>query len=443
MNIHPNSRKKLVTHGAWIATAGLTFYLGMVVGGEDGKRAGAEEGAVRSQRVQQLEERSERSEEKDALAGGLATTDPGGSQLGVGAPELTPRQIVDLAREAFQEASQLKRSLAFSKLLESLTAENALEIRDAMREMGAGRDEWQLFTYAWGAKDGEAALAHAESLEGRGRQNAIQQSLMGWASADPSAALSWLEGQGEIDDLQRLRGSLIGGMADRDIALATDQAYKFAADGDTRASNYLEEVAEEKLRTGGHLEAASWAAALRDGPLKGAALDRVGGRYVREDPEAAARWATEFASTDYGTRVIEEIGDEWAERESEAAVAWLDSLPDGAPRNEGMESAFDEWADRDPRAASEYLAKMPPSAARDSAVNGFAAELSEDDPLSAVVWAETIGQDDLRIRALTRVARNWYQRDAATALEWLESANLPPESVRAVVDPRRRGRRGG
>ena len=45
-----------------------------------------------------------------------------------------------------------------------------------------------------------------------------------------------------------------------------------------------------------------------------AALDRIAGTYVRENPEAAAAWAAKYASTDYGSRVVEEIDEAELER---------------------------------------------------------------------------------------------------------------------------------
>ncbi len=354
---------------------------------------------------------------------------------------LTPAQLQELAKQAFNSPNPLTRSLAFAKLLESMTPENVEAVMTAMRENRAGGDQWRLFQYAWGAMDSAGALKHAETLEGGRKRRFLGEVLSGWASKDPAQAKAWLDLLPENNEKQGFRWNLINGMADHDIGLATTYAYERATQGDRNAMGYLEAIAGEELRKHGAVPATRWAEGLPEGPLKGAALDRVAGAYVNEDPRAAAAWAAQFATTDYGARVIEEVGDEWAERDPKAAVAWLETLPEGAGRSEGMHSALREWTQRDPRAASEYLAALPPSPAKDSAVSGFARTLAGEDPESAVIWAATIGDEKSRVETLTRAGRAWYWRDAAAATAWLQQANLPEAAVREMMAPPRQDRR--
>ena len=71
--------------------------------------------------------------ERDELAGGVVW-------------KLTGIELEELAVEALRDPSHLKRSLAFSKLLEGLTAEeNAEEMMGKLKEFGAGRDQWGAF----------------------------------------------------------------------------------------------------------------------------------------------------------------------------------------------------------------------------------------------------------------------------------------------------------
>lgn len=365
---------------------------------------------------------------------GDAITDVGGSQT------LSKEQIDGLAVEAFRDPSELKRSLAFSKLLESLTPENALTILEAMQSYDARGNDWDLFRYAWGAVDPESALEHAMSLEGRRRRGAISDTITGWASKQPDDAMAWVDALEDEGDQRRYRSSLVSGLADHDIGMATEYVLERAEQGDERARRYLETVTREQLRNGDIRSSVAWSESLPEGELRGEAMERVADRYVSEDPEAAAAWAERYASVDYGVDMIEEVGDEWAEREPEAAVSWLQNLPDGRGKAEGMRSALDEWAERDPMAASEYLVQMEDSAAKDSAVSGFVREVVREDPQAAIAWASTIGQEELRIETLTRTARDWFRRDRASALAWLETSGLPPEAQEAVVN-RRRGRR--
>ncbi|MEZ5328996.1 MAG: hypothetical protein R3F19_28455 [Verrucomicrobiales bacterium] len=355
-------------------------------------------------------------------------------------------EIAAIASEAFSDPNPLKRQLAFARLLEGLTPENAELIREQMRGGKAQGDQWRLFQYAWGAADGEGALAAASAIENKDRRNgALGSALSGWASADPAKAISWLGSMEDGDEKNRLQDSLVGGLADYDIGTATNYVLKLADAGDKRAAQYMETVASEQIRKDGYQTAATWAGNLPAGDAKGAALDRVANTYVARDAEGAAAWAAQFADKEYGARVIEEVGDEWAERDPAASVAWLESLNDGQGKSEGMSSALGEWARRDPTAASEYLNAMPASDLKDTAVNGFVRRVAWEDPESAIVWANSISQEDVRNQAMTRAAQAYFVRDREAALQWLPNSGLSEEAQLKVLETRndRRGRRGG
>ncbi|MEM7385155.1 MAG: hypothetical protein AAF514_09450 [Verrucomicrobiota bacterium] len=323
--------------------------------------------------------------------------------------------------------------MAMSKLLESLTPDNALTILDALKDQKADGEQWELFRYAWAVADPENAMQHALRLEGRTRRNAIEDTLAGWASRSPDEALEWVNSLENSDEQERFRGSFLEGLADHDIGQATDYVMERSKAGDKQAHRYMETVTREQLRRGSIEEAARWSEDLPDGKLKGQAMDHVAGRFVHQSPEAAAAWAAQYAEASYGARVIEEVGDEWAERDPSAAVAWLQSLPEGKGQTEGMESALEEWAGRDPTSASEFLITMGDSELKDSAVSGFARRVVREDPEAAMAWANTIDQPEMRTKTMTTAAREWLRRDREAATNWLESSNLPSETMNAIL----------
>lgn len=354
---------------------------------------------------------------------------------------LTEADIETIAKDAFSDPNPLKRELAFAKLLDGLTAENAAKIREQMRAGGANGDQWRLFQYAWGAVDGPGAIAAAGEIEREDRRRgAISNALSGWASADPQQAIDWL-GQLEEEDQRRYQDELVSGLADGDLNLATTYVGELVDAGDRRAPDLMGIVAGEQIRKGGPVAAASWAERLPDSNAKGAALDRVANAYVDEDPATAARWAAQFANEDYGARVIEEVGDEWAERDPASAVSWLESLDESQGKQEGFASALGEWARRDPTAASQYLVDMPASELKDVAVNGFASRLAWEDPQSAIAWAESIQSNEMRVEALTRVGQAYFRRDRNAAIEWLGASGLPEAAQQRILESR--GRRRG
>lgn len=350
-------------------------------------------------------------------------------------------QLEALAVEAFNDPSQLTRSLAFAKMLESLTPENAQAAMEAMRAHRASGDQWELFRYAWGAVDPDGAMEYAKSLDERRQRGAISNVLMGWASTNPKEAIAWVNQLGDEESKSRYRGTLVSGLADYDIGTATSYVFDLAAKGDRYAARYLESVTGEQLRSGTIQDAILWTESMPRGELRGQAMDRVANRFVAEDPEAAAAWAAKYASDEHGVRVIEEVGDEWAERDPKAAVEWLRGLPQGRGQEEGMRSALGEWARRDFTAAGEYIQNMPASSTRDAAMSGYAQNVVRRDPQAAVAWANSIGQDELRVQTLERTAREWYRRDPKAAAVWLQASNLPAEAksrVTARRDDRRR-----
>lgn len=353
---------------------------------------------------------------------------------------LSGARLEELATEALTDTSQLKRSLAFSKLLGSLTSENALEVMEMMRTHGANGDQWELFRYAWGAADPAGAMSDAMAIEGRNRSGAMSDTLTGWASQDPASAMDWFATLENEDERNRFRGDLVSGLADHDIGIATNYVMELAAQGDKNAGRYLESIAGEQLRSGDMNAAIAWSEGLPSGELKFQAMDRVASRYVNDDPEAAAAWAASYATDDAAARIIEEVGDEWAERDPVAAVAWLDGLPEGQGREEGMRSAIGEWARRDSVASGEYLLAMPNSTFKDSAVSGYAQNVVREDPEAAIEWANSIGSQDLRLQTLARTGREWMRRDREAAMVWLSSSNLPEEVQVQVKSGGRRRR---
>lgn len=437
--------KSVIIHGAWALVAIAAFAFGQIGKSPSANRdtagdANSGSSSDRTGSVSALPGSSKGSTKANGVASTSGRPSPNGD---IG---LSASQVEAFSTTAFSDPNPLNRSLAFSKMLEGLTAENAELMLQTLKDGEASRDQWRLFLYAWGNKDGAGAMEYAASnLEGDRLSHFQNEALSGWASQNPTEAIAWADTIEDEEQRRRMNYSLIGGIADHDIGMATDYTFELAAAGDTNASRYLDTVASEQLRKEGIDGAIVWAEGLTDGSLKGSALDRVAGSYVNKDPEAAAAWAAQFASADYGARVIEEIGDEWAERNPEASVGWLSTLPEGDGRNQGTYSAFREWAQRDAMAASEHLATMENSPARDHAVSGLARTIAGRDPESAIAWADSISEPEMRTSTLTRTAQEWFRRDRTAVTEWLPTSGLSTEAQEQILNPPRdeRGRRRG
>jgi hypothetical protein len=346
--------------------------------------------------------------------------------------------IEGLSAMAFKDPNQVKRRLAFSRLLAEMTSDNAMQVRDQLIESGMNtRDsEWRDFNYAWGTIAGEAAFSDSLGMEKKDLYSVIS----GWAATDPSGAMAMLDRLPEdlADQKNRLQEGVVAGLADRNRDEATEYVSKLLAGGRTDATRLMETVASEVIRQEGSVEASNWVTTLEDGPLKGSAMNEVAERYARTDPQAAAGWIEEFAAEDYATRAVAEVGEKWAEREPLAAVSWLDQLPEGPGQKAGLNSAFGDWEDRDPVAAGEYLLAMPSSPKRDSAISGFARGYAWQDPQTAIAWAQDIKDPAIRTESLKGVGFAYFRRKPDEARTWLANSGLSPEIQSEIVNSRRR-----
>ncbi len=415
----------ILTHGCWVAVAIGAFWIG-------------EARQVSSPNTDQLtisaalEDASSATfvENKSLLENATKTAE---DQKKMGLVSDTP-SLMALSDKAIRDPNPITRRLAFSRLLEALTPDNAVEIREQLLALGAEGDQWRDFNYQWGAVAGEEAFRFAASSE----EKDLDAALAGWASANPSKALAMLDNlpeelQGQRDSLAR---SVVEGVSDRDLASATDLVLRLASEGVLKTDELMGIVANDAVRMQGVENAAKWSESLPNGPLKGAAMQRIAGDYAERDPEGAAAWAEGITDQDSSTRVIQEVSNTWAARNPVASVNWLESLPEGNGQKAGLRSVFGDWEDRDPAAATEYLASMPESAQRDSAISGFSRGYAWQDPEVAIAWALDISDPALRQDSLTRAGQVFLRRDADSARAWLDSSGLPTETREAILKPR-------
>lgn len=430
----------LRVHGAWAVAAVGAFAVGSLRDGPgDGGARGSGDTARTSARGESAggladaaaERRLANRRDRDSLNA------PTGGRIAAlfGSVTAAGAGVQALAEQALRDPNPITRRLAFSRLLEALTPENAGEIREQLVALGANGAEWNDFHYSWGALAGIEAFDHAAASD----EEDLAATLTGWAAARPAEALALLDNlpehlQGQRD---KLAESIVAGLADTDRSMATELVLRLAAEGNGRAANLIEIVAGETLRAEGPEAAARWSSALPDGPLKASAMNRVADQYARKNPQEAALWVQTFAAQDYAAGAVARVSGQWVARDPEAAVGWLETLPGGNGQNAGFSTAFGDWEDRDPVAAGQYLMAMQRSPQRDAAISGFSSGYAWQNPQVAIEWANDISDPALRQQTLTRAGQAYFRRDPESARAWLESSNLPPEAQQQVLNPRR------
>lgn len=345
--------------------------------------------------------------------------------------------LESLAILALRDPSHVTRRLAFARLLESMTPENAHQVRQQMTEMGADREQWRDFQYSLGAMVGKSAF---EDPENNKRDGALAEILSGWAAAQPQQALAMWENlpkelEGKRDELTR---GLIGGLADTNRPMATALILRLQDQGYKDTPRLMEMVATETLRADGAEAASIWSDQLPDGAMKGAAMNRIAGEYARKNPEAAAQWVTRYADQDFAASTIERVTRPWTEQNPAAAVGWLESLPAGRGQNVGLQTAFNDWEDRDPAAATKYLSSMPNSPQRDTSISGFTSGYAWQNPQMAIQWAGSISDPKLRQRSLTQAGQIFFRQNPSEATKWLQGSGLAPAIQIQIMNPPQR-----
>ncbi|MBK1882796.1 hypothetical protein JIN85_10245 [Luteolibacter pohnpeiensis] len=330
---------------------------------------------------------------------------------------LTGRDIEDLGETFRKAGSPIERRLAFDKLLQGLTAENATLIREQIADLPDNSPEFREFHYAWGAIGGAKAVAFGADTD----KNDMTATIAGWASADSHAAIEWLNGLADDPSLSklfadkgidveqmknRLMIGVVYGLSDSDPQAASDLVLQRAQDGDGRANWMMGMVAEKMLRSEDTQAAAEWAQDLPPGTARAAALSKIAESYSREDPQQT--------------------------------VQWLESIPGGEDTSNAMQSAFADWARKNPEASGEYINQMPASSQKDWAINGFATNVVGKDPQTAIAWANSVQDPKVREDTLIRTGQIYYHRvDKEAAKNWLATSGLSPEAQEQIIHPRR------
>ena len=425
--------KTPIIHGCWALAVLAAFSVGSRNAGPDADGAEQRNGSKSASRSEGMD-----SEIRTSRNSSRSRENSAESKLSAifGSIASASGNLNALAEQAIRDPNPINRRLAFSRLLEALTPENAESIRTQLVALGASGDQWRDFHYSWGAISGKAAFDHAATTS----EPDLAATMTGWAAANPGEALAMLnnlpeEMQGQRDELT---ASVVSGLAHHDPAMATDLVLRLGLEGSRNAGDLMDIVARESLRTKGPEQASQWAELLPDGPLKGTAMGRIAEAYANKDAKAAAQWAQRFASNDFASRTIEVIGGRWAQSDPVSAVGWLENLPAGNGQMAGLRNAFGDWEDRDPAAAGQYLLGMPPSPKRDSAISGFATGYAWQNPQLAIAWAQDIADPTLRENSIVRSGQAFFTRDPDGARAWLATSGLPPDAQQSVMSPNRR-----
>jgi len=427
--------KTLKVHSLWLGISILSFVIGYSIfpSNTQNKNSSKKNGLQSSSLLEESGDKSPRG-----LTDGKVLAEnvlKGDSQSNTN--QLSDLDIESIGAQLRGSTNPIDRRLAFSKLLEGLTAENALLIRDQIKSFDPNSAEFKEFHYAWGAVGGtDAIMFGVDTVEPD-----MQPALSGWASSDPQKAIEWFEAldmendssfdpllkdrKMKAEDLKNhLLGGLVQGLSNSDPDLAIDYVKEVIDSGNRVGYRLMHAPISAMIQTNSPSEAAQWAAQLDEGEIRNQAMSRTADNYAKKDFEAAKEWAESFGSDNGVERVIDPVTRNWASKDPEAALEWVSTLPEGNAQHSGTSAALHQWAEKDPTAASNYLAEMPESDMRNAAIAGFSNRLVWENPQAAMTWASSIsGNDQFRNEVMARVGRSWQRKDPKGAAQW--SADNP------------------
>ena len=360
---------------------------------------------------------------------------------------ISPERMTSALILALKDPDPVKAMAAFTQLLGSLTAENAPAALKTIRENTGGFESMRylsLLGFAWGEKDGAAAMASLSEMNGRDAGMTRGTALAGWAAKDPEAAMKYLadykaanpedsNGRGGNREEAMMERGLVSALARNNPEMA--MKYVMTLKEDERA-DYMGVIADQKLHEG-TAAASAWALSLTDEKMRSAALDTISRQFLRGDMTAATEWAASIASLPGSGQAVGQIADAMARKDPAGAAAWVATLPSGTSQTAALQQIYDQWTRSDPTAASTQLTQMPAGEAKNAIVATFTRSLAREDAASAAIWTKEITNPENRLKAQIDVARFWNRTDPSAAQPWI-AANIPADQqAEALARPER------
>jgi len=307
-------------------------------------------------------------------------------------------EIQTLGENLKRAEDPISRKIAFAKILEALTPENAYLLREQIAHLPEKSAEFRDFHYAWGRMDGKAALAFAKNSPSRD----MAATLAGYANADPKAALAYFDKLTAEDTFEyhSLPTGLADGLTDNHPELAIQFVKDRLAGGDRYTVKLLNTVVDSMITS--------------------------------HDPKTLAKLTREVPRGDLLNSISYKVVQHLSDTDPAMAYEWAGSLPNGSAKHKGIGASFARWAGKDPVEAAEHLSKIPKDQLN-SAIYGFSSRAAYDDPVTALEWASTITVEKTRNSAVFDAGVAYFRKDPESAAQWLPNSGLPGKDQQRLL----------
>lgn len=303
----------------------------------------------------------------------------------------------------------------------------------------------QRIAFAWGNRDGRAAMAELNSIPDRGARNAYYNMVLTWwARNDPLSALQYAVNSDDEYLLASMTalGTLANRLPAEMIALSDQLPPSFRTDLRTFAMNVLADQDPA--------EALATAVTMPPGPERETYIARTAGQLARQDPAAAIAWARgqpnsrELMAPILGAMLQVDFDlsvdlafqnlDNPALLQTIAAGAsrYPDRIPDladrllasGGAQSPDLSTLLGGWADSRPSLALNWA--LANGAVLDANLTSRLAAGFAATDIDAAMTAMSRVPNDHRASWLRGAANAYAQRDAAGAMRWIEEYRGQP-----------------
>ncbi len=255
-------------------------------------------------------------------------------------------------------------------------------------------------------------------------QNGASSIAAEWARQDPDAALAWadsLQGREKNDALS----AVVREVAAKDPAKAAEMAA--AMDPDARGDAY--QAIARQWGASNFSDAESWIRSLPADQQDAAMAEAIAGLSL-ENPELAGQKALSMPDGDEREDAISIAAGNWARTNPAEAANWVMGTGSEDAQRRAMRDIMPTWTAQNDAAALEFVTSQPAGDVRDSAAQAYVWSNRNGDPATVVRVAESITDDGDRMRTVGMAAARWMQQDPSAAGSYIQSSTAIPDRAK-------------
>jgi hypothetical protein len=277
-------------------------------------------------------------------------------------PAIEPSVIAELDAQTDLD----RRSEALERIVGSVTDANLRGTLDSLagKLSPAAAELHALLARRWAESDPSAAASWAAGLpESPARQTAFTQVAIAWADHNLGAAADWVQAlpEGELKQTVTLTLGYEDARTDGLAALVLAAPLPATPRRTELLVHAIRQWAGED-----HVEAAAWAAKVRDPLLRHNLIAAVAVAAAEQDGNAGAALAAKaLPSGEEQDRTVVSVVQRWAQSSPEAAGSWVAEFPNTPSRAPAMQNLISLWTHQDPAAANSWLLELPDGSLRE------------------------------------------------------------------------------